>query len=183
MKKIFKISLFSTLLIATPLLSLSCQSNLKIEKKVNTEKSNINSYVDKISEKIKKEEANIYKDNSLVSVNIEIDDEVNNIVKEETTPITNVPVELKNEQVVEKEIIEEDEEVIKEDKEVKQIAKNKKISGKKIAGIIFASLIELGLVFGTGYGIYKYINPTIEKTTIETKTEIIHFIYKTAVQK
>ncbi|MDJ1648460.1 hypothetical protein [Mycoplasma phocimorsus] len=205
MKKIFKISLFSTLLIATPLLSLSCQSNLKIEKEVDAKKSNINNYVDKISEKIKKEEENAYKDNSLVSVNIEIDDEVNNIMKKEVnSDDIEIPIKLNNEQFIQKqeEIIakegknsvkanlivaekisleeEKDEEEAK-NKITKNTAKNYKIDGKKVAGVVFALLIEFGLVFGTAYGIYKYINPSIIRE-ITTET-ITHWIWTGEIKK
>ncbi|MDJ1648599.1 hypothetical protein [Mycoplasma phocimorsus] len=207
MKKIFKISLFSTLLIATPLLSLSCQSNLKIEKEVDAKKSNINNYVDKISEKIKKEEENAYKDNSLVSVNIEIDDEVNNIMKKEVNyDDIEIPIKLNNEQFIQKqkEIIAKEEKnsveanlivaekiSLKEEKDEKEeenykeeiknkiinkkTTKNYKIDERKVAGVVFALLIEFGLVFGTAYGIYKYINPSIIKEI--TKETIIHRIW------
>ncbi|MDJ1645988.1 hypothetical protein QLQ80_02765 [Mycoplasma sp. M5725] len=206
MKRIFKISLFSTLLIATPLLSLSCQSNLKIEKEVDAKKSNINNYVGKISEKIKNEEANAYKDNSLVSVNIEIDDEVNNIMKKEVnSDDIEIPIKLNNEQFIQKqeEIIAKEEKnsveanlivvekiSLKEEKDKKEeenykeeiknkiinkkTTKNYKIDGRKVAGVVFALLIEFGLVFGTAYGIYKYINPSIiREITTETITHWI----------
>ncbi|MDJ1646872.1 hypothetical protein [Mycoplasma phocimorsus] len=211
MKKIFKISLFSTLLIATPLLSLSCQSNLKIEKEVDAKKSNINSYVDKISEKIKNEEANAYKDNSLVSVNIEIDDEVNNIMKKEVnSDDIEIPIKLNNEQFIQKqeEIIAKEEKnsveanlivaekiSLKEEDEkeeenykkeiknkiTKNAAKNYKIDGRKVAGVVFALLIEFGLVFGTAYGIYKYINPSIIRE-ITTET-ITHWIWTSKIEE
>ncbi len=190
MKKIFKISLFSALLFVTPLLSMSCQNNLKINKEIDTEKINNNDTDEKMSEKIKDNKNN----NQTVSTKIETNEQeakkeieleqstiaitpvsVNTI--EEEIPVTNVVEELNNEQDIQENVMEEKEAVIDSQEQQKsdKIITNNKMSGAKIAGLIVAGLIECGLVFGTAYGIYKYKNPTIKK---EKTKEIIEIIIK-----